>query len=77
MSLSQLKPFNPILGETYQATFSKGGELFMEHTSHHPPISNFLVVGNSYRYSGRYETVPKPNATYNVVTVYQEGVNTV
>lgn len=40
----QLKPFNPILGETYQATWADGSEIFLEHTSHHPPISNFLVT---------------------------------
>jgi hypothetical protein len=39
----QLKPFNPILGETYQGEFSDGTQIFIEHTSHHPPIANFFV----------------------------------
>lgn len=39
----QKKPFNPILGETLQAFFEDGTEISMEHTSHHPPISNFHV----------------------------------
>lgn len=38
---SQYKPFNPLLGETLQCTFKDGTQIFCEHTSHHPPISNF------------------------------------
>jgi hypothetical protein len=49
----------------------------MEHTSHHPPISNFFIQGKNYKYSGRYETVPKPNTTFNVICVYQEGLNVI
>ena len=39
------KPFNPILGETWQATLSDGTELFLEQISHHPPISAFQMFG--------------------------------
>ena len=38
-----MKPFNPILGETFQAFYSDGTVIDIEHTSHHPPISHFLV----------------------------------
>lgn len=38
------KPFNPILGETYQARFSNGVELFCEQISHHPPISSWQMM---------------------------------
>ena len=40
---SQRKPFNPLLGETMQAEFPDGTRIYCEHTSHHPPITNFLV----------------------------------
>jgi hypothetical protein len=33
------KPFNPLLGETYQAEFPNGTNVFCEHVSHHPPIT--------------------------------------
>lgn len=51
------KPFNPILGETYQATFEDGTEIFCEQTSHHPPISNWELVGpgNMYTFYGSGE----------------------
>jgi len=56
-SAKQLKPFNPYLGETYQAYFPDGTEIYCEHTSHHPPISNFHFVGfeKSYEIWGSYE----------------------
>lgn len=38
------KPFNPILGETYQAEYTGGIQLFLEQISHHPPISSWQMV---------------------------------
>jgi len=48
------KPFNPLLGETYQAHFSNGTEIFCEQTTHHPPSSNWEVIpsDNSYKFWG-------------------------
>jgi len=44
------KPFNPILGETYQATFEDGTEVFCEQTCHHPPITAWELVGPDREY---------------------------
>lgn len=48
------KPFNPILGETHQALFPDGTEIFCEQTMHHPPTSNWEVVpkDQSYKFWG-------------------------
>lgn len=49
------KPFNPLLGETWQATQDGGRcQIFMEQISHHPPISAFELIGpgNSYTFTG-------------------------
>jgi hypothetical protein len=56
-SMKQLKPFNPLIGETLEATLADGTEILLEHTSHHPPISNFIVEGpnDSYRMYGHHE----------------------
>mmetsp|Transcript_47505 Transcript_47505/g.54691 ORF Transcript_47505/g.54691 Transcript_47505/m.54691 type:complete len:586 (+) Transcript_47505:151-1908(+) len=61
VSASQRKPFNPILGETYEGSFPDGSRIYCEHTSHHPPISNFLIIGkdNSYTFWGSYEFIVK------------------
>jgi len=54
---SQYKPFNPILGETLQGQFADGTQIYCEHTSHHPPITNFHMQPDdeSYEYWGFYE----------------------
>lgn len=39
------KPLNPILGETYQAHMDDGTQIFMEQSSHHPPVSSWHVTG--------------------------------
>jgi hypothetical protein len=77
MSVSQRKPFNPLLGETFQGSFPDGTEIYCEHTSHHPPVDNFLLIGKGYRFYGRYEYIAKGNATYNVISLTQDGLNTV
>ena len=52
-----LKPFNPIIGETLQGSYSDGTKVYCEQICHHPPITYFLVVGpnDSYRYYGYYD----------------------
>ena len=42
MAMAQLKPFNPILGETFQAKINDC-LFYLEQCSHHPPIFNFYV----------------------------------
>jgi hypothetical protein len=44
------KPFNPILGETFQGVID-GCPVYAEQISHHPPISSILLVGRGYRVS--------------------------
>jgi hypothetical protein len=48
------KPFNPILGETWQAALSDGSTIAMEQISHHPQVSAFQIEGpdSSYRFVG-------------------------
>ena len=49
-----LKPFNPIIGETYQGCLSDGTLIFAEQTSHHPPVQAWNVQGpgGCYVYTG-------------------------
>ena len=58
---TQRKPFNPILGETYEGVWPDGSKIFVEHISHHPPISAFQIensdglftMDGSYEYTAR------------------------
>ena len=73
----QLKPFNPILGETYQGAFQDGTEIFIEHSSHHPPIAHFMVTGLNglYTYKGYYEFTGALEHCGNSVRGRQKGPN--
>lgn len=45
---------NPILGETYEMKWEDGSHIFLEQTSHHPPVSHFYMMGpnSKYKYYG-------------------------
>jgi len=80
MRANQFKPFNPILGETLEGTYSDGTKIFMEHTSHHPPISNYLIEGppeSNYKLYGNNEFVGKIMNRGNILSVLFKGPNTI
>jgi len=56
-AVTNTKPFNPILGETFQGSYSDGAQLYLEQTSHHPPISSFELIGPNgiYHVHGSHE----------------------
>lgn len=76
-TLKQYKPFNPLLGETLQLFFEDGTKIYCEHTSHHPPIANFLVEDPNERYKlyGYYEF--KAQISSNSLIMKNEGPNNV
>jgi hypothetical protein len=51
MYLSMEKPFNPILGETFQCWIN-GCPAYSEQISHHPPIAALMLKGRGYDISG-------------------------
>jgi hypothetical protein len=51
LAISMEKPFNPILGETYQG-YIDGCPIYIEQISHHPPISSYYFVGRGYKMYG-------------------------
>lgn len=48
------KPFNPILGETYQSLID-GCPVYGEQISHHPPISAIFMKGRGFTTYGNVE----------------------
>lgn len=44
------KPFNPILGSTYQTTLEDGTPCYVEQTSHHPPVTHYYIKPESGEY---------------------------
>jgi len=76
LGIGQLKPFNPVLGETYQG-FIPGHDIqiFNEEISHTPPKCRFLMVHPTFKFYGGWEFVVqlKPNK----LAMFQDGVNIV
>ena len=62
----QLKPFNPILGETLEAELADGSKLYCEHISHHPPITCMSMedVNGRYSYNGSVECTASLGANH-------------
>ena len=64
---------NPVIGQTLQASYPDGTQIYCEQISHHPPISYFLVIGpeDSYRYIEYYAF--EANAGLNTMTLTNKG----
>lgn len=69
-----MKPFNPILGETFQASVN-GTNFYIEQTSHHPPIFHFLFIGQDFKVYGYNES--EVNTGANSLTAKYKGSYTV
>jgi hypothetical protein len=69
----QKKPFNPILGETFQAVLEDGTKVYCEQASHHPPVTAWQVFGpnDSYHFYGYGEW--SASFSVNSVTGHQKG----
>lgn len=69
-------PFNPIIGETFQASQTNGSKLYMEQTEHHPPSFNYLLYGpqNHFTISG-FGTVEAHLDSINVIKGERVGKN--
>ncbi|MCQ2816100.1 MAG: oxysterol-binding protein [archaeon] len=68
----QLKPFNPILGETFQCKVGNLN-LYTEHTSNHPNIAHFYGFDDNklYKIYGYMEVSAITGA--NVISAYKKG----
>ena len=73
ISCNQLKPFNPLLGETFQGEFESGGLYYIEHVSHRPLVSRFLVQHPKYQISGFFEYAIRPESLGSVLLCYLKG----
>ena len=73
LQVNAAKPFNPILGETFQGEYDGGIEVFCEQISHHPPISCWEVTDEMrrFRFSGTGHICATTRA--NSVKAQQKG----
>ena len=77
------KPLNPILGETYQCEGPDGAKLYFEQTSHHPPVTHFLIEqpDGNYKVNGWFDysissgpmTAKCTSSGYKIITFADGG----
>lgn len=66
------KPFNPLLGETFELiSHSRNIALIAEQVSHHPPLSAIHVKGQGWTYYTSHEV--KNKFLLNTIEVWPEG----
>lgn len=70
IGLSYAKPFNPIMGETFQASIDSC-PVYMEQTCHHPPISTLYFKGRGYEVYGSVN--PAISLRLNSVKCFSES----
>jgi hypothetical protein len=70
VAISMNKPFNPILGETFQCKV-KDFLIYVEQTSHHPPVFNYYVKHPNLTCFG-YNAMESSTGT-NSVKVFTKG----
>ncbi|KAL4482280.1 hypothetical protein ABPG72_018061 [Tetrahymena utriculariae] len=70
MYLDLEKPFNPILGETYQGRLD-GYPFYCEQICHHPPVCAYSYYTDTYKLTGGLESIAQMHA--NSVTGLNQG----
>ena len=78
MNAQQLKPFNPLLGETFQGEFENGGNFYIELICSKPLVARFLMThGDDFQVSGFFDVSVRPEGLGNVIYIYHKGPVTV
>eukprot|EP00743_Colponemidia_sp_Colp-15_P004614 GILK01004974.1.p1 GENE.GILK01004974.1~~GILK01004974.1.p1 ORF type:complete len:916 (+),score=174.71 GILK01004974.1:170-2917(+) len=68
-----LKPLNPILGETFECYLPDGTQLYLEQTSHHPPVSHWQFVGPNNTFTASGFSIYSAHAGLNKITLTNSG----
>jgi hypothetical protein len=79
-SATMFKPFNPLLGETFQAYMpSDGTRIYLEQTCHHPPVTHWRIraADGSYEFTGFGAYSARMQLFENAIRAQRLGVNVV
>ncbi len=69
MMMRKAKSFNPLLGETLQATLADGSKVYCEQICHHPPVSYAFVEGPAKSYVMYGSLSPEPHLSPSYILV--------
>ena len=72
--ISQLKPFNPFLGETYQGELPNGAKIYIEQVTHSPLVARYYIIYKKvYEISGYWDLSVKTIKFGTQMNIYQKG----
>ena len=74
LDMQSKKPFNPILGESVTRKWANGAQFWAEQTSHHPPISDVMVIGPDGQWKITGHCCAKIENGMKAINVIQDGV---
>lgn len=77
ISTKQLKPFNPLISETFQGEFENGTKVYLEQISTNPNVSRFYVLDKEYKIYGSLDMSMVTESLGSRITVFTKGVITV
>lgn len=79
LTCKQLKPFNPLIGETFEGEFPDGSKVYGEHIGHYPTLSRFLIIDkeNDYRLHCCFDLDAKTESFGGIIKIIQKGNITV
>ena len=85
MNAKQLKPFNPLICETFQGYFDMENlnieenqiEAFSEQISNYPTLTRYYIINKNFKMYGYFDLSLETKSLGNKIICFTKGINTV
>ena len=80
MNAQQLKPFNPLISETFQGIFDikeEKIEAYSEQTSNYPTLTRYYILNKNFKMYGYFDLSVETKNFGNRITCFTKGINTI
>ena len=85
MNAQQLKPFNPLISETFQGIFDIKDnykaenkiEVYSEQTSNYPTLTRYYIINKNFKMYGYFDLSLETKNFGNRITCFMKGINTI
>ena len=82
MNAMQLKPFNPLISETFQGIFDIEDkenkiEVYSEQTSNYPTLTRYYILNKMFKMYGFFDLSLETHNFGNRITCFTKGINTI
>ena len=78
MNAQQLKPFNPLISETFQGIFDFDDiiQVYSEQTSNYPTLTRYYILNEMFKMYGYFDLSLEAKSLGNRITCFTKGINT-